>query len=389
MILKKLYNCSILLLGVITTACITPFTPKGVESDEGSLVIEGDIILNGDTKIYLSLLRALDSPFSITYVTNAQVWVENQHGTTYSGSVKVEPNEPPYYIIDTRILSLDQQYKLCVHLQDGRRYESNFLTPLVTPEIDAIGFMVDDSKTSVDFHVTTHDSNSASRFYKWRYIEDWEIVAHYYTNVYYDRSLRTVRQYATPAPYYYCWRHSKSSTVVAKTDHLNQNLVYQQRLNTVDRRDDRISYLYSMELLQMSITKEAHSYWSVLKRNTDEIGSIFAPQPTDLHGNIRCITDPGVRVIGFISAGTITTKRIFVTSQEIGIYTPFLCNPMDTALFDGWRTPPTFADYYDYGFRIVGFDIASGGHEWFPRACVECTARGTKNKPPFWPNNHI
>ena len=374
---------SMLVFVGMTTTCITPFSAKGVDVEEETLVIEGDIIVHGDTKIYLSFLKTLDGYYDFSYVTAAEVWVQDIDGASFLGSLMTETNNPPYFLIDTKSLGLDNQYKLCVRLYNGKSYESDFLTPIHTPAIDTIEYIINDTRTAVDFFVTTHGDADNAPYYKWSYVEDWEIISTYATNVYYDRPSNRFLEYATERPVYYCWAQSKSAAIlIAKTDHLQDNIVLQQKLNTVTDRDNRISYLYSMELSQMSISKEAYTYWSTLKRNTDEIGGIFAPQPNDIYGNIRCVTDPGVRTIGYISAGTHSVKRIYVTHQELILYKFPSCD---------FVIPPigfTNRDMYDTGHQIVGSGL-SRIDGWVPRGCVDCTAMGTKNRPSFWPNNHL
>lgn len=39
---------------------------------------------------------------------------------------------------------------------------------------------------------------------------------------------------------------------------------------------------------------------------------MFAPIPSEMKGNIRCVTDPEVPVIGFVEVATVTRlKRFF------------------------------------------------------------------------------
>ena len=388
MLIEKKYSRLFWAFTVFLTACVTPFTPKGVESEEGSLVIEGDIIVNGDTKVYISLLRPLNSNSLVTYIKDASVWVENQYGEKNAGSLTIVANNSPYFLIDTKTLSFDQLYKLCVTFE-GKQYESDFLTPFRTPNIDTIGFTVNETRTAVDFHVTTYGDDQSSMYYKWKYMEDWEVVSPYSTNIYYDTRTARLNRYLSETPMLYCWKQSISTTLIAKTDQLQKNIVNRQRLNTLYRGDDKISYLYSMELYQMSISKEAFSYWSVLKKNTDEVGGIFAPQPSELYGNIHCISNPEQRVLGYISAGTCIVKRIFATAQEIGIYVPYRCEPLDENDLVEMVPLPTITDYYNWGFRPVANFLEFEDIQWLPQNCVECTTRGTKNKPPFWPNDHI
>ena len=397
MTLKKFIFPTIALFVVSLSACITPFTPQGIKSEVGTLVIEGDIILQGSTKVYISLLQALDNSEVTKFITDALVWVEDINGKGYTGSIVTDYNAFPYYLIDTETLSFDYLYKLCVSLSDGQRYESDYLTPLLTPEIDSIDFLVNDTQTQVDFVVTTYGEEPvlhSSFYYKWRYTEDWEVQSYYNTYIYYDTISMWIKPfYETHSlnnPFFYCWNKGASSSIlIAKTDHLEHNLVYQQRLHTVDHTDDRISSLYFINVSQMSISLEAYTYLSNLKKNTDEVGGLFPLRPFEVYGNIHCISHPGTKVIGYISAGTITSKSLFVSAEELEIYVrPFDCRFID------WRTRPfpmPWTFLYEMGARIVGSSPSVTFYEveWAPPPCVDCTQRGTKIKPSFWPNDHL
>ena len=388
MILKRVLKYLFMLLPVsLLVTCITPFSPEGLEESGGTLVIEGDIILNGYTKVYVSESRDLDSSDPIKYHLNAEVSVLSDRGDEYRGSLVLESHLPPHYIIDTRDLPFDRNYFLRVVLVNGLRFESDYLSPesAHTPEIDAIDFVVNDRKTSVDFTVTTYGNQNTSRYYRWSFVEDWEITSVYLPTHYFDPTIGRILQYFTDPLLYYCWRQAISSPViVAKTDHLENNSVIRQRVHTIYAWDDRISFLYSMELQQMSISKEAYTYWESMRKNTDELGGIFAPQPSEVYGNIHLVhsdNQPDIKVLGYISVGTVTSKRIFVNGGEIGIYQQMSgCDPLDTG-----DTPMTNTQKYRAGYRYTGDDI---DEEWALLRCVDCTTRGTKNRPSFWPNNH-
>ena len=391
-----LYSIAAFLVFLLST-CITPFTPRGKEMQRESLVIGGDIILNGYTKIFISLSRALDSDNKVIYVTNVSVRIEDTKGNSYLGFLNKPINAPSHFLFDTRAFPLDRQYKLCVRTQDGKEYESDFLTPLVSPPIDTIDFEINETNTAVEFFVTSYGDQNTSPYYKWNYIEDWEFTAKYLAEYYYDPNQNQIVPFTSPANTYYCWNQSESASIlVAKTDHLENNTVYREKLNTIYNTSEKISYLYSIEVAQMSISKDAYRYWSNLKKNTYEIGGIFAPQPSEMMGNIRCVSDPDIHVLGYISAGTVSTKRIFVDAKNIGIYVPPSCPFMDLSeFFDGYNLPSN-RKVYDIGGRVVGpvggspYSPNWGPYEvdWAPIGCVDCKNRGTKNKPFFWPNNH-
>jgi len=376
-----------LLIGVFgLSECITPFTPSGISTLGGTLVVDGDIILNDQTEIILSYSWPLDDYQDDAYIINAMVWVEDEQGGKYDGIIDALSKTPPRYVVQTNGLDPTLHYKLCILLSDGRRYESPMLQALIAPPIDSIGFEVNAEKTSVEFYVNTLGNLSDSRFYKWRYKEDWEFTSAYQPEYYYSSRTRTIERYLADPYLYYCWSQSESTAIlIGKTDHLDNNVVYQKKLNLITQRDSRINYLYSMELTQMSISKEAYTFWSVLEKNTNQMGGIFAPQPSEMAGNIRCVSNPEEHVLGYISVGLPSKKRVFVSARDINIYQSS-CVEIDPRNFE----PMLDAfDLFDSGCLITQvIDQQSRLALWASDFCVDCRLRGTKNRPLFWPNDH-
>jgi hypothetical protein len=47
------------------------------------------------------------------------------------------------------------------------------------------------------------------------------------------------------------------------------------------------------------------------------LGTIFDAQPTEITGNIRSLSDPAEKVIGFINAAPVQEARIFISKEEV------------------------------------------------------------------------
>ena len=54
-----------------------------------------------------------------------------------------------------------------------------------------------------------------------------------------------------------------------------------------------------------------------MKKNTEDIGSFFGPLPSELKGNIHCLTNPEEPVIGFVTSSAATQKRIFIDASQV------------------------------------------------------------------------
>jgi hypothetical protein len=173
--------------------------------------------------------------------------------------------------------------------------------------------------------------------------------------------------------------------MIASTAHLSQDRVFEKPLVSMGSSDMRVSYIYSMELTQMAISKEAYIYWENIRKNSDDIGGIFSPQPSEIQGNIKCVSNPSERVLGYISAAVVSKKRKYAYGVDMGIYTPPKnCESVNV----GPENPVSIEELYLTGYDVVSYFEDTNESYWVTKRCVDCRVYGTKNKPAFWPTNH-
>lgn len=373
-----------ILLSIIES-CITPFEPEGVSSIDNMIVIEGNILQNDTTRVIVSRSLSLNQENKVDYIHNALVWVESDNGTKYSAVEKGDGNVVSY-LINTIGIDPSLEYKLVVSVE-GNRYESNFVAIRRTPEIDSIGYSIDADSSGLMFYVNTHDSKNETWNYMWRYTEDWEFHSNYLSIFEYNPTKQSIEEIPMDKNRFFCWRNDVSrSILIATTSHLSQDRVFRMPLLYVTSGSSRINYLYSMELTQIAISPEAYNYWENIKKNSEEIGGIFAPQPSELAGNIRCVTSPNEKVIGYICGAMVTKKRVFFSSAQIGIYRDEKICEMHIV---GPDNPLPIDSLYHSGYDVIDFFEDTKESSWVTRRCVDCEISGSKNKPSFWPNDHI
>ncbi len=118
---------------------------------------------------------------------------------------------------------------------------------------------------------------------------------------------------------YICWDSNQSTMIyIASTENLSSDVIYQFPLQTISYyTSNRLINRYSILVKQIVLTKEWYEWKQELKKNTEQLGSIFDPQPSVTGGNINCITDPTERVIGFIGCTSQTESRIFIDRSQL------------------------------------------------------------------------
>ena len=359
------------------SATVTSLT-SGILSWNGATPVPGQRVSDGETIARVSAggMGAGDA------VTRAAIAFEADSGQ---------------YIIHHNALDINKKY--CVQVKTGgKTYQSEFMQPLQTPPIDTLYWYKENTEAPVDILLSTHDHKNQLIYYMWTFREDWEIIPRYNTTQY---AIETrmfndyIRDYEErPNPYYHCWNRMISRNIlVDDASRYTDNQIIDYPIQTFPCTDERVCYLYCISVTQQALDEQAYQYYQNKKKMTEEMGSIFAPMPSELQGNITCIENPDEPVIGYIHVTIPTHKRLFVTREEV-----FLDNK-DCQLFtedylieEHLKTnifPPGPADLLAKGYRYVYNGTEGiGGKLWARVECVECTAYGTKEKPDFWPNDH-
>jgi hypothetical protein len=388
-----LKNNSLLILFITLhcASCIDPYEAEGLRSLSGILAVDG-IITNDLTTIYLSRSVGMDADLGeAEEVDRATLFVECSDGsripaTRYAGSGRYE--------IETGTLDAALQYRLYIQL-DGKSYASSFLSPLQTPEIDSLSYVKRGQGEPVYITVSTHDAGDKPPYYRWIYREHWELKAELFAQAGYYRSNvfgpYILYQIDSPRNTYYCWGADSSRIYVAgSSGKLSANVIDNHKLIGIDPAGDKLSILYYVSVTQYQVREEAYLYYTGQSKNMTQTNSIFSHIPAEMDGNVQCLDDPSQRVAGYVEVSVSTRAERYIPEAE-GLYEPpeKRCNLM---LIGPSSTDLNFYIYLFTERSQVDPDLglAVGSIIFLaPRSCLDCTLRGTKNKPGFWPTEHL
>lgn len=363
----------------ILSSCISSFETVGDKDLEGALVVEG-VILEEGTKITLSRTIKLSDELPENYlfdgVSNATIRIIDEAQNVIAVA---EAYDWGKYIVKERF-SFVPDMKYALDIQIGtRHYQSVFAAPVNTPEIDEVSWKLNNDN-SIDIMVSTHSFDNETLYCFWNFEENWEIRSRYFGNLRYDPITDAlIPQSLIGDNRYYCWSSDYSkSLLLASSEKLKDAEIKNHKIHTLQPGNSRYSYLYSITVRQYRLNREASLYFTNLQKNIDESGSLFAPQPSEMTGNIRCLSDPDELVIGYIFASKATSSRLFIPMVERNLNNFEEQTICEENQFSDPRTA------YSQGYGI-------GGNSYVALRCVDCTQRSgrpTKTKPDFWPNDH-
>ncbi|WP_216846702.1 DUF4249 domain-containing protein [Mucilaginibacter sp. L196] len=377
-------------------SCTKPYNPKVIASANNYLVVEGTINTGGDsTIIKLSRTVNLNAATTTNPVTDATVAIQDDQNVSYS----LQSLNNGYYTNPILNLVNTRKYRLSVTTSDGKIYLSDYVTPIASPPIDSIGFNAGSNKqqgAGVQIYLNTHDPNNNTHYYRWDYVETWQFNAKYESQYISDGTQIIAR---TPAQNIYsCYGNSISNNILlGSSAKLSQDVISQAPITFIPSTSEKIEQRYSINIKQYALSADAYNYFALLKQNTEDLGSIFDAQPAQLTGNIHCTTDATLPVIGYISAGAVQQKRIYINETQLPVaWTPtypYDCE-LDSAYFSAPKSGVNEVQIYliplpNSSIPAVQFfkgGPAPAGYLYSDVDCVDCTIRGTVTKPGFWQN---
>jgi len=388
--MSRKWNCIYcLLLLVLAAGCKKPYNPQIVSSNNRYLVVEGVINSGNDTTV-ISLSRTvkISEDVSTQAVTNYTVTVEEQSGISYT----LQSRGNGEYDIARMSLDATKKYRLHIIAPEGKEYASDYVEVKQTPPIDSIGFAPKNNTLQV--YVNTHDAGNNTRYYRWDYSEAWKFHARFQSNFIVDPVTEEIRIRRPDEDVYYCFADDRSSNIIlGSSAKLAQDVIFQGPITTIPRDAEKLEMRYSILLKQYALTKDGYQFWENLRKNTEQLGSIFDAQPTQLTGNIHCTTDPAEPVIGYVSITNTQSKRIFIDNSQLPqdwlVKYPYDCGVPDSALFFNPKTSQNeVLNQIINGSGIPLSGIASGnsiiGYTYSSSSCADCTIRGRVRPPSFW-----
>jgi len=372
-----------LLIFIVFLSCKDKYMPHIQYPPTGFLVAEG-FINAGDSPTTILLTRAsrLDS-IQLIPETHALLDVQAENGASYP----LTEDSGGKYTIPHIAIDPGQRYRLHIKTSNGKEYLSDLADVKISPPIDTVAFVAGPEDVSI--YVSTHDDQKKSQYYQWQFEETWQYNAAYISYYIYSPQTSPLPFIPRPNPgaYFNCWNMGLSSGIlIASTISLSSDLVYQFPVTKISyTASNRLNLRYSILVKQTVLSKEAYEWTQQLKKNTEQLGTIFDAQPSETGGNIHNISDPSERVIGFIGCSTQTEKRIFITRDELPAVQ--VTNGYETCLADTVLLTANLYLYFGNGLFPLSYVKTMKGMAMAGASitCVDCrTQGGTIVKPAFW-----
>ena len=296
--------------------CKQVYDPQIAAANTRLLVVEG-FINSGAGSTTIRLSRTGDfKDTAIRPELGSQVNIEGDDGSKFA----LAGNANGEYSISQLTLINSVKYRLHIRTTNGKEYISAYTAVRYTPPIDSISWQREND--GVQIYVNTHDDQNSTKYYLWTYTETWEFHSPYLSYLDWQRDPVThdvtdLMGRMNTDSIYKCWKTQNSTNLLlGSSEKLGIDKIFLP-IRYIEPKSEELSVRYYIELRQYALSHEAYLFYQKLKKNTEELGSLFDPQPSELQGNIRCATDPNESVIGYVEVSKEEKANIFIANSEV------------------------------------------------------------------------
>ncbi|MEP3387294.1 MAG: DUF4249 domain-containing protein [Reichenbachiella sp.] len=384
-------NIIVIILLLALIGCVEPYD-FGVTETVEVMVIDAQLTNEQKAhRVELSLSRAIDSE-SPSKVAGAEVrFIED--GNTEINLIETEAGV--YETASTISGKSGSSYVLSITLANGTTYQS-------TPQVLAAPVAIDsvygkylelpseengEVLKGMQFFIDTHDETSEVSYFRYEYLEDFEIKVPYPSGIEWYPSTQTYGPRAEDIGT--CYGNGQNqSLIIASTSGLSENRLSEFPIQMVSVDDPQLEHRYALTVRQYMLSASAYQYYKNLLENNESSGSFFDKQKGTIAGNIFNQNNPAEPVLGFFEVAGVSSVTDFFISSDfrsqgfISNYDLRNCNPqtaVDTVQIN------TLNNELMSAYNIVEFPVTvPNGAIIVLVPCSDCRIYADNKKPDYW-----
>ena len=258
--------------------------------------------------------------------------------------------------------TVGRTYHLRLVFPDESIYESEPELMRPAPPLENV-YAVPNKFNQMEYYVDFNDPEGEENFYRWRFVGTYEVHSDYAGERIGGGDFGTPRNRSCyPAnvfgnPFAECWVNDFDlSFLKIEDDQLINGRQVSNKYIYAHDIDIKFDIGYSTEIRLQSLSKSAYKYWSEIRNQLGNKGTIFETANYQIKGNLKSISSPENVVLGYFQVSSVSSIRAFTDTYQ-GTFPPRDCEPNE------------------------------GGCR--PAYCVSCIAFGTSStskRPEFWPS---
>lgn len=385
-------SIAFLILSALLFSCTEPYALQ-TNTFEDVVVIEATLtneLKKQEIKISRTYHFEENGP---TFERGANVIITDDQGNTYDF---IEQSES-YVSASEFQAEPGRQYKLSITTANGKTYTSTNQTLTTVNQMESVvpAVVVKEGDRGVQINVSSFDPTNTSKYYRYTYEETYKVIAPKWVShdLYYDGSTSSFELALRDVNTKTCYSTVNSNTIIlTSTNELSEDRVIDFPVRFISNKDYIISHRYSILVKQYIQNLEAYTFYRTLKELSSSESLLSQNQPGFFYGNIKSVSNPQEKVIGFFDVSSVSSKRIFFNYTDLfpGEPLPPYFNECTDITFDiSLAGPPSGTDRLKKAIEtnsVRYFNQQNPEYNMVPPVCGDCTSFSSNLIPSFWIN---
>jgi len=367
-----IYILSFVFSVCVLSSCIDEYDVE-MKGNGHTVIVEGEILSNSLCVINFS--RVLQSDNDDFDYKIRRITLDGSDGSSCNGY-----NFNGYWCLSVNKLNPDVEYSVHVFTE-----EDEFATlpskPLYSDNVTSVSYSLHSNREELHIDVTTQEDGKTEKFYKWDYVEDWEVHTPYSTPFRYDPICDSIIRLDNPPKLDVGYGHHVcTSPIYASNENYDYGAIKDLKIHAIDYTDDRLQYIYRIRVRQLAISRAEYDYYKACEQYTEGMSGIFTPQPSYLPSNFRHVKHNGVavkegqkidgvtKISGYIGIrGNAPTTDLYIYTSKVPYHNTHNFDMLDDDIAES-LTPRTI---YNMGYWPAKHSPMKT--LWGPRHCFDVT----------------
>lgn len=366
-------------------ACEEEFRPDINPSAENLLVVDGMINnLPGPYSIKLSISSELGNPHYIP-VSGFTVFIVDDLGNDCY-LPEIGPGE---YVTDNPEFrgEVGRKYKLELFGPDGKFYTTPFEKLREPTEIKEVYHLLeyqpnDDLYYDISgyrFYINTETAPVDTNYFMWQLVSTYKYRADMGIYWIYEGELKPVLDRDTLQ---ICYKTDTLSDIfLLNTENMVPPVISNFPLHYVTTETRHLMERYSLLVRQFSISKEAWTFWGIVRDQNTNLGNLYSKQPFQVQGNVVNADNPDEIVLGQFMVAGVSEHRIYVNRPKYPVKMRYPICEFHEGTYENFSAIFEFPPSSWPIFATRGPDGNALPNKW----CMDCReSGGVIEKPEFW-----
>jgi len=244
-------------------------------------------------------------------IANANVFIVDNTGIETS----LNETSNGTYQTDSAFAAQEEKTYFLRIVINNQTYESDIEKLLPVGQLDSLYFKAQSTSEGNQFQVyaNSHKPQQGTALMRWRSSFIFEVVT-------WPQFAPEPPPCADPCTCCICWASGQNKDIVIGNEsNFINNMFNANLVASIPIDDQRFQIRYYLTVDQLSLSKNAYTFWDLVLSQKTGAASLFQPASARIVGNVHSVANPNEQVLGLFQVSSMVSKSIFIERSDVPV----------------------------------------------------------------------